>query len=133
MLTGPYLHSATSMSVTGGSSKTYTVTTRGSNSLTVADLSEADSRLRRSINFKATLPKISPSAPNGYTQERKEAKFRFPKLLANGNRTENSWQVTSSNDIESTAAEKLEQQLIVAQCISQAAWDDYWKSGAVDG
>lgn len=130
--TGPYLHSATSMSVTGGTSKSYTVMKRGNGSLNVADLSETDSRLRRSVDFRATLSRISPSAPNGYTQERKEAKFRFPIVLANSNRTENSVTVTLSHDIETTAAQKLEMRLTVAQSLSQAAWQDYWNSGSVD-
>lgn len=133
MLTGPYLHGATSLSVTGGSSKTYTVTKRGSGSLTVADLTENDSRLRRSIDFRAVPARISASAPNGYTQERKEAKYRFPLLLDNGKRTENSAIVIMATDIESTPAEKLEMQLTVAQSLSQAAWQEYWQSGAVDG
>jgi hypothetical protein len=119
--------------VTGGSSKDYTVTQRGSNSLIVADLSEVDGRLRRSIDFRATRAKVSQNAPGGYTQERKEAKLRFPKVLANGNRTENSISINMSSDPEATAAEKLEMQLIAAQILSQAAFQDYLQAGAVDG
>lgn len=60
---------------------------------------------QQTIDVVTKSPVVSTSAPNGYTQARSSAFFRFPLSLDNGNRTVNTLKIELAVDHETTAAE----------------------------
>ena len=77
--------------------------------------------------FTAKEPKVSVSAPNGYTQKRSSVKILKPLALDNGNRTVNTGFVEISVDPETTAAELTTLKVELAQCIMDTDLDDFFE------
>jgi hypothetical protein len=106
-INGSTFNEGATISSSGGTAKTLTYT--GGN----ADRSEfyveedSSSITRRTLTAERTQPRVSGSAPGGYTQERETVKLVQPKTLANTNRTHNTATFTLSCDPETTDAEKL--------------------------
>lgn len=72
-------------------------------------------------------PVVNSGSPGGYTQQRSTVKVIEPKVLANGNRTTNSINISVSFDPETTDAEKTSMLESGAQLLIQAALDAFWK------
>lgn len=93
-----------SVAVTG--TDNITVASQG-NSLTEGRLvytSDTDGVTRRLISLKGTPWRQAAGTPNGYTQARSVATLKYPLLLANGNITVETIQISLAYDIESSVA-----------------------------
>jgi len=125
------LKTGATMAPTGGSDLNFE--SRGNlldrNNLFVpADL---DLRTRREISCVIKDPKVSASAPNGYTQARATATFKSPLELDNGNITVNTVQISMACDVETTDAEKDELLIIAAQMLTDADFTSFFKALSV--
>ncbi len=83
------------------------------------------------ISFSIKDPKVSSSAPNGYTQHRMNVKVLRPLLLDNGNYTVNSVTISFGVDHETTDAEIGSLRVLAAQLIHDSDFDDFWTVGSV--
>lgn len=119
------LESAT-VSATGGTSMPMTSIGGSENKNTLIVDADSDLRTQRSVTFSVRRPKIQASAPNGYTQGRCNALFKFPRILDNGNISVDTVSIQVSTDVETTVAEKTEMLKLAAQGLfdseTQAAW-----------
>jgi hypothetical protein len=84
---------------------------------------------QKSIDFSVTEPRVNPSLPNGYTQQKRIAKLKIPLELDNGNRTVNTVTITMSCDIETSAAERTELMMLGSQLLGDSDFTDFWQSG----
>jgi len=98
------LYTGTTTSQTGGAVDATASTGSTLNSHQIISTSEA-LVLQKSVDCSVTRPKPSASAPNGYTQGRREIFVRMPILLANGKYTTNTLKITLSTDIETSDAQ----------------------------
>jgi hypothetical protein len=83
----------------------------------------------KSIDFTAKEPSVSSTAPNGYTQARRSALLKFPKVLDNSARTVNTVKLELAVDVEMTAAEIAEYCLVAAQILSDPDFAAFWQLG----
>lgn len=79
------------------------------------------------IAFSVKDPKISASAPNGYTQARSKVKYTVPLALDNGNTTINSLELSLAVDHETTDAEIQTMLVAAAQLLTDSDYSDFWK------
>lgn len=92
----------------------------------------ADSlELQRTISARVVPPKVSPSAPNGYTQARRELYFKFPLELDNGNLTNSTVTLNVSTDVELTDAELSQIRQTVGQVLVSSALDSFYNKLSV--
>ena len=91
---------------------------KGVNTIYATD--DTDLRSRREIVFTTKEPKVSASAPAGYTQARAVAVFKSPLELDNGNSTVNTVRIEVAYDAETSTAEKTELMAMAAQICSDA-------------
>jgi hypothetical protein len=82
------------------------------------------------IAFHSKDPKVSSTAPNGYTQHRTTIKILKPLLLDNGNYTMNSVTITFGVDHETTDAEITSLRVLAAQLLHDSDFDDFWNVGS---
>lgn len=80
------------------------------------------------IQASTSNPKVSTTAPNGYTQARNTIKLKVPLVLDNGNTTVNTITITQATDIETTDAEKLSMRVTAAQLLHDSDFVKYWDS-----
>lgn len=93
---------------------------------------DTDLRTRRSLRVASKPARVSPGAPNGYTQERRTLTFYQPIALANGKYTVNTVQVTMAYDIEAAAAKVTELRDLVAQALGlDSDFADFWTKGSL--
>jgi hypothetical protein len=83
------------------------------------------------ISFSTKEPRVSASAPAGYTQKRNTIVVQVPKTLANANTTINSARIEFSVDSETTSAEYDALRELAAQLIFDTDLDQYYNSQAV--
>jgi len=57
------------------------------------------------IDLSIVEPVVKVSAPNGYTQRRNTTFIKVPVILANGNRTVDTYQLITAVDVETSDAE----------------------------
>ncbi len=114
------LSGATMVAPTGGTALTFG-STGIENSKNVLYCNEDDNALdRRTIEVSVKRPKVSVSAPNGYTQQRTTFVVKSPLTLDNGNITVNTVRIEFSTDVETTDAEIDELRLLANQICSDA-------------
>jgi len=89
---------------------------------------DADLRTRRTMMCTVKDPKVSASAPNGYTQARSSVTFKSPLSLDNGSITVNTVRVEVSYDVETSAAELAELKVIGAQILTDSDFDALFQS-----
>lgn len=119
------------VATTGG---TATALTKLGGSLDSHDAILADNAAyaaRTQISFVAKPPKVSATAPAGYTQARTSVKLMKPKTLANAARTINSVKLELSVDPETTAAEIQTLLVLSAQLLVDSDFADFWKQQAL--
>lgn len=95
-----------------------------------AYLDGTDFLSRSEVSFSVKSPKVSVSAPNGYTQQRCVAIIKTPLVLDNGNTTINTFKIEFSSDVETTDAEKETLRVFAGQLIADSDFDDFWKHGS---
>jgi hypothetical protein len=83
------------------------------------------------LTFQVKAPKVSSSAPAGYTQARNIVTIVVPKTLANGLITKNTLRIELSNDSETTDSERDSLRNLASQILSDSDFDQYWDSQAV--
>lgn len=84
--------------------------------------------VRRTIDAKVSVPKVSASSPGGWSQARSSGVYKKPKVLSNGKTTINTISVAIAFDPETTDAEKQELLDIGAQMIIDADFQSFWKA-----
>lgn len=87
---------------------------------------------RNEVSFTTKSPKVSASAPNGYTQARCNAVIKSPLALDNGNATVNTGRIEFSYDVETTAAEKATLRLYMAQLLTDSDFTEFCDGQSVE-
>lgn len=82
------------------------------------------------IEFAVKRPRVSDTAPNGYTQMRNTVVIRIPLLLDNGKYTTNTVRIEMSTDPETTSSERGTLQQLAAFICSDADLDQFWHDQA---
>lgn len=78
------------------------------------------------ISCSIKTPKVSASAPNGYTQKRCTLLFKVPLALDNGNYTVNTVSINLAVDVETTSAEITSMLVSAAQFLTDSDFSDFW-------
>jgi len=91
----------------------------------------AEFQLQATTDFSVKAPKVSASAPNGYTQARTSVFLRQPLLLDNGEYTTCTGSISISVDPEMTDAEKLTMRVYLAQLLVDSDFTDFWDNQAI--
>lgn len=82
--------------------------------------------------FTAKDPKVSASAPNGYTQQRNTVKINVPLALDNLQRTVNTVTVIVACDPETTDAEKASMRVLATNVLNDSDFTAFWDDGSLD-
>jgi hypothetical protein len=94
------------VSVTGGSALTWKADGAPvGDSVTLYCVEDTDLRTRRSLHITVKRPKVSASAPNGFTQPRVLLYYKQPFVLDNGATTTFTWKGEVSYDAEALYTE----------------------------
>lgn len=119
--------SGATMAPSGGSALDFASAgqSKGVNTLYATD--DTDLRTRRSIVATTKDPKVSSSAPNGYTQARSTVVYKAPLVLDNGNVTVNTVRIEVSSDVETSTAEKTELLVIASQICNDADFVEFFQ------
>lgn len=122
--------SGATITPSGGTALTFTGTgiVGGSTHTLICD-DDDDFRTRRSIVCTTKQPKVSVGAPNGLTQARSKALFKFPKILDNLNLTVETVSIEVAFDSESTAAEVQANMKIACQALIDSDFSDFFTRG----
>jgi len=102
----------------------------GSHTVILDDSSEFAAQTK--VAFTTKDPKVSSTAPNGYTQLRNSVRIQEPLLLDNGEYTMNGFTITMNVDPETTDAEKASLRVLAAQIIHDSDYDNFWNDGSMD-
>lgn len=127
-LSNASLFTGATVAPTGGSALAFT---SGGISAGVNPLyctADDDLRTRREVICTTKAPKVSASAPNGYTQQRAAANIKFPLELDNGNITINTLRIELSCDVETTSTEKDEYMSVGAQLLCDADFTEFFQN-----
>lgn len=87
---------------------------------------------RTAMDFTSKQPKVSLTAPGGFTQGRSGVKITSPKVLANLKRTLNSIKIDLSIDPETTVAENLALRSLAALALLDSDFDAFWINQSID-
>jgi hypothetical protein len=87
---------------------------------------------RTEVTFSGKVPKVSKTAPGGYSQGRSSVLVKTPKVLANLQRTINTASFSLAIDPETTAAEVAALKSLIVNMITDADFDQFWLNQAVD-
>jgi hypothetical protein len=87
---------------------------------------------KRTYEFSVKEPKVSLTAPNGYTQSRATCLFKAPFILDNGKRTVNTIRIEFACDIELTVAEKTDLLLQASQLLGDTDFGGFWTALAMN-
>lgn len=104
-LTSATTLSGSTIAGTGGTAVNWSKMNQVGNKVSLAVTTDADLRVRRSIDVTAKPPTVNPGAPNGYTQARVSKVYKAPLLLDNGAVTVNTVKVEVAYDVETSATE----------------------------
>lgn len=128
-LDGASVLSGATMAPTGGTAINFSSAGIRSNVVTLNCDEDTDYRTRRQVVCTAKEPKPSSTAPNGYTQARSKTVLKSPLELDNGEITVNTVTIEFAFDVETSAAEVDELQVLAAQLITDADFDELWNTG----
>lgn len=131
LINASVLSGATYAAPTGGTAMPFVGRGIQGNSHTLYESGATDARVQKTLVCTFKDAKISPSAPNGYTQKRAVLLQKEPLALDNGNRTINTFSSTLSVDIETTVAEIDEMKLRHCQYIMDSDFTEFWKNGSL--
>jgi len=120
--------SGATTAASGGSALAFTGAGIRNNSHALYVAADTDLRTRRALVCSVKEPKVSSSAPNGYTQARSTVTYKAPLSLDNGNVTVNTVRVEVSYDVETSAAELTELKCIGSQILTDADFDALFQS-----
>lgn len=82
--------------------------------------------LRKSADFSVKRPKVSLTAPDGYTQARNTVLLRYPIELANGLVTVNTVSIQSSISVETPLGDISNLRMLAADLLFEGALNEYW-------
>lgn len=120
---------ATSMTPVGGSDVTFTAVQNSGKERVLKVITDPTLTSRKVVQSYVSA-RSQNSAPSGYTHERKKCVIHVPAVLANGKLDVSKITIEIDHSIETTAAEKLELQLLGAQALSDADLADFWSVGS---
>lgn len=111
---------------TGGTTKTLGLIRASGDSATYFVEEDPDLKTRREVVITAKAPKVSASAPGGYTQARSTMLFKSPMTLANGEVTVNTVRIEVSYDPELSEADKATLRQDAAQFLFDTEAESLW-------
>lgn len=121
----------TAISVTGGTA-TGVISKGDSLNKHIVVLDDSSSFAdQTTFTFNVKEPKVSITAPAGYTQARNSVVISRPLTLANGARTMNSVKIELAVDSETTDAQRDALRELAAQAIFDTDFDQYWNKQAI--
>lgn len=82
--------------------------------------------LQKKLDFTVVPPRPLASAPNGYTQGRRQIFIRAPMLLANGLYTTNTVTIEIAADIEASDVTMLILRELIIQSALNSDTDGFW-------
>jgi hypothetical protein len=116
------------MAPTGGSALAFSSAGQSAGINTLYATADTDLRTRRSIVATVKDPKVSASAPNGYTQARATVVYKAPLALDNGGVTVNTVRIEFAYDVETSTAEKTELLVIASQICNDADFTELFQN-----
>lgn len=119
------------VATTGGTATSMITLDKGNGHKVLID-DGAAFNLQSTIDFSVKSPKVSSSAPGGYTQGRNSVYLRVPLSLDNGNRTVNTAQISISCDPETTDAERLTMRVYLAQLLVDSDFTVFWDDQGIE-
>jgi hypothetical protein len=121
---------ATSCSVTGGSSKTFTPDGQTvANGIHLIDASQPDYRIRENMTIKQKVPTIDSAGV--YSKDKKSITIVIPKILESGKTVFNLIRIEREVHPESTSAEATELLLQGAQVLFDSDFASFWSAGSL--
>lgn len=121
---------ATSMSVTGGTSKTFgPVGENVNNGIKIIDTSATDFRVRKSITLRNRAEKLQ--ANGTYSKSIRKVEICVPKILASGEIVKTWARLEIEAHPECTSAEILDLQLIAGQVASDTDFANFFLFGSL--
>jgi hypothetical protein len=130
-LTATIKTGATSVAATGGDDQDLIPLGIVNNTNTVFYDDDGAYSERRTAEFGTKAPKVNPSSPGGYTQERRTVVFRRPITLADGSITVETLRVELATASETDEADKVEMLEQVAQIMVNSDFADFWHEGVL--
>ena len=130
---GTLMAGATGLTVTGGTSKSLTLTSQKvTNGINVKDMSVTDARLRPSWSFSAT-PAVYDAKTGLWSKAKKTASLSIPYLPIAGQPVVHFPVIrTELGDFpDMSVAAITEHILLMAQCLSDADFVQFWLNGAL--
>lgn len=127
-LSNASVSSGATVAPTGGSALAFEQANSTGSSVNLFASADTDLLTRRGIYCSVKEPKVSSTAPNGYTQARAVAMFKSPLTLDNGNVTVNTVRIEFAYDVETTQTEIEELRVIAAQICCDADFAGLVKS-----
>jgi hypothetical protein len=121
---------ATGLTVVGGTDATFNNDgTVIQNGVRIIDKSVADFRIRPQM----TLTSKQPTLNNGvtYSRDKRTITISVPKILADGSTQYNRIRCEREVHPESTAAEALDLNMLLGQCLSDSDFSDFWVYGSL--
>lgn len=123
--------SATSLSVTGGTVKTYTPDGQAvTNGIHVADNSVTDFRVKPHITWKNRNPQRLPDG--SYTKGKRDVIITVPYLDASTGKVEfDTWRISNEHAAVIPAANRKNARFIAAQCLFDADAENFFVTGDI--
>lgn len=120
---------ATSVSPTGGSDATFSLTGLAvSSGINVAIQTDSDFRTRRNASFKSRVPQVQ----NGvFSKGKNEVVYVHPLVLASGLVVFNTIRLQVEVHPELAAASAKDLRLVGAQLLTDSDFEDFWVTGAI--
>lgn len=115
------------VSATGGTATTLKSKGGTNNELTVFLDDGSDFFDQKTVQFTVREPKVSASAPNGYTQARNKVRVMVPLALDNGNVTINTMEIHLNCDPETTDAEISTMLSLGGQLCTDSDFLEFWQ------
>jgi hypothetical protein len=81
---------------------------------------------QKKVNFSVKPPKVSATAPGGYSQARATCVLQDPFVLDNGNTTVNTMRMELACDPEATPAERKALRYNAALILLDSDFDELW-------
>lgn len=79
------------------------------------------------LEFSTKEPKVSASAPDGYTQRRNVVYVKVPRTLANGNTTVDTLRLEVAASVETSAANLTSLRELAVHALTDSDFTDFWE------
>lgn len=121
---------ATSMAVTGGTSRTFSPDGQDvKNGIHIIDVAETDFRVQKNILLKTRNPSLQPNG--SWSKAKRTIDLYIPKILSDGSQSFTVGRLTLEFHPETTAAERTDLRLILGQLCTDTDLDSFVSVGSL--